>query len=111
MGDNIFPDFLKYAGTKIEELSKIPKYEELVAKCEGTSNDITDEIFQFWSQNEALSVKIEVNEGHQHPHFNDLIRIVADEKKIAPILVEKDYTMNTHFFEILNRIKENATRC
>lgn len=28
---------------------------------------------------------------HQHPDFLDLIRIVSDEKKIIPVLVEKDY--------------------
>jgi hypothetical protein len=28
---------------------------------------------------------------HNHPEFADLIRIVAEEKGIAPALVEKDY--------------------
>ena len=28
---------------------------------------------------------------HKHPQFPDLIRIVAEEKRIAPALVEKDY--------------------
>ena len=28
---------------------------------------------------------------HEHPEFDDLIRIVADKLSIAPILVEKDY--------------------
>ncbi len=28
---------------------------------------------------------------HKHPQFGDLIRIVADERKIVPALVEKDY--------------------
>src|SRR6267378_6511147 len=28
---------------------------------------------------------------HNHPQFPDLIRIVAEEKGIAPALVEKDY--------------------
>src|SRR5438876_7280173 len=28
---------------------------------------------------------------HKHPQFPDLIRIVAEEKGIAPALVEKDY--------------------
>jgi hypothetical protein len=28
---------------------------------------------------------------HNHPQFGDLIRIVADERKIVPALVEKDY--------------------
>ncbi|MEE9393167.1 MAG: nucleotidyl transferase AbiEii/AbiGii toxin family protein [Planctomycetota bacterium] len=28
---------------------------------------------------------------HEHPEFSDLIRIVADERRILPLLVEKDY--------------------
>ena len=28
---------------------------------------------------------------HNHPEFPDLIRIVAEQKGIAPALVEKDY--------------------
>jgi predicted ATP-dependent endonuclease of OLD family len=62
-GDQIFLDFLAYAGTTLEELRDAQKHEDLVARCEGASNDITDEIFQFWSQNEALSVKIELAQG------------------------------------------------
>lgn len=62
-GDQIFLDFLEYAGTSVEELQNASRYEELKAQCEGASNDITDEIFEFWSQNEALSVKIELGEG------------------------------------------------
>lgn len=62
-GDQIFLDFLEYAGTSLEELQATTKHEELVAQCEGASNDITDEIFEFWSQNEALAVKIEIGTG------------------------------------------------
>lgn len=54
--DQIFLDFLEYAGTSIDELKGASKHEDLKAKCEGASNEITDEIFQFWSQNDALKV-------------------------------------------------------
>ncbi len=30
---------------------------------------------------------------HEHPEFSDLIRIVADRRKIAPYLAEKDYLL------------------
>ena len=62
-GDQIFLDFIEYAGTSIEELQQTKKYEELVAKCEAASNDITDEMLDFWSQNDALSIEIEIGEG------------------------------------------------
>ena len=63
--DSIFIDFLQYAGTTLEELQEATKYEELKAKLEGASNDITEEIFQFWSQNDALEVKIDIGEGRR----------------------------------------------
>ncbi len=61
--DQIFLDFLEYAGTSLEDLKDTSQSEELKAKCQGASNDITDEIFQFWSQNQALAVEIDLYEG------------------------------------------------
>jgi predicted ATP-dependent endonuclease of OLD family len=63
MGDKIFLSFLEYAGTTIEELIEADRREALKAKCEAASNEITEEIFQFWSQNNALEVVIEIDNG------------------------------------------------
>src|SRR5881392_431093 len=49
IGDKIFLAFLEYAGTTIEELTEVDRREALKAKCEAASNEITEEIFQFWS--------------------------------------------------------------
>ncbi|MDQ4625021.1 AAA family ATPase [Janthinobacterium lividum] len=62
-GDRIFLDFLEYAGTTLEELLEADRREALKAKCEAASNEITEEIFQFWSQNNALEVVIEIDAG------------------------------------------------
>lgn len=61
--DRIFIDFLAYAGTSVEELVASTKLEELKAKCEGASNKISDEIFEYWTQNDALAVKIDIAAG------------------------------------------------
>ncbi len=61
--DRIFLDFLAYAGTSVEELLASTKLEELKAKCEGASNKISDEIFEYWTQNDALAVKIDIAAG------------------------------------------------
>jgi predicted ATP-dependent endonuclease of OLD family len=61
VGDKIFLDFLDYAGTTLEDLKNVDRREELKAKCEAASNEITEEIFQFWSQNNALEVIIEID--------------------------------------------------
>jgi predicted ATP-dependent endonuclease of OLD family len=78
VGDKIFLDFLEYAGTTLEELLDTDRREALKAKCEAASNEITEEIFQFWSQNNALEVVIEIDAGKPNdpPPFNS--GMVAD---------------------------------
>lgn len=61
VGDKIFLAFLEYAGTTLEELLVTDRRETLKATCEAASNEITEEIFQFWSQNNALEVVIEID--------------------------------------------------
>jgi predicted ATP-dependent endonuclease of OLD family len=63
VGDKIFLAFLEYAGTTLEELLDADRREALKATCEAASNEITEEIFQFWSQNNALEVVIEIDTG------------------------------------------------
>ena len=72
ISDQIFLDFLEYAGTSLDSLKDASQHEELKAKCEAASNDITDEIFEFWSQNNALEVQINVRAGlsGDDPPFN-----------------------------------------
>lgn len=61
--DEIFLDFLRLAGTSLEELNDAPRFEELNAKCEAASADITDQIFKYWSQNDNLEVEVKLGEG------------------------------------------------
>ena len=72
VGDKIFLAFLEYAGTTLEELLDADRRETLKATCEAASNDITEEIFQFWSQNNALEVVIEIDNAkpNDQPPFN-----------------------------------------
>lgn len=111
VGDKIFLDFLEYAGTTLEELQSSTKYEELKAKCEGASNDITDEIFEFWSQNEALGVKIELTEGkaEDKPPFNSgtvaLIRIENKNHRVTVPLSERSAGF-IWFFSFLSQFKQ-----
>lgn len=78
VGDQIFLAFLEYAGTTVDELLIADRREALKAKCEAASNDITEEIFQFWSQNNALEVAIEIDNAKpaDPPPFNS--GLVAD---------------------------------
>ena len=78
VGDKIFLDFLEYAGTTLEQLKSVDRREELKAKCEAASNEITEEIFQFWSQNNALEVVIEIDNAKPKDPAPFNIGMVAD---------------------------------
>lgn len=78
IGDQIFLAFLEYAGTTIEELTQADRREALKAKCEAASNEITEEIFQFWSQNNALEVVIEIDTGKPRDPAPFNTGVVAD---------------------------------
>lgn len=109
--DKIFLDFLEYAGTSIDELQSAEHYEELKAKCEGASNDITDEIFQFWSQNEALRVEIDLGQGRPQdkPPFNSgtiaKIRIENTNHRVTVPLSERSAGF-VWFFSFLAQFKQ-----
>jgi predicted ATP-binding protein involved in virulence len=61
--DAIFLSFLNLAGTSLDDLKDSTKYEDLKAKCEAASNAITGQIFDYWSQNDALEVQIDFSQG------------------------------------------------
>jgi predicted ATP-dependent endonuclease of OLD family len=63
IGDEIFLQFLQLAGTSLKDLQAATKFEELISKCEAASNDITEQIFKYWTQNDALEVKLEFSQG------------------------------------------------
>lgn len=110
-GDKIFLNFLEYAGTSIEDLKNTKKHEELKAQCEGASNEITDEIFEFWSQNESLSVQIDFSEGKQEdePPFNSgtiaKIRIYNSNHRVSVPLSERSAGF-IWFFSFLSQFKQ-----
>ena len=76
--DKIFLAFLEYAGTTLEELLETDRREALKATCEAASNEITEEIFQFWSQNNALEVVIEIDNAKPKDPAPFNIGTVAD---------------------------------
>ncbi|BAW79549.1 hypothetical conserved protein [Candidatus Nitrosoglobus terrae] len=109
--DQIFLDFLEYAGTSIEELQNATKLEELKAKCEAASNNITDEIFEFWSQNDALEVEIDIGDGLKDdpPPFNTgrvaKIRIKNKNHRVSLPLSERSAGF-IWFFSFIAQFKQ-----
>jgi AAA ATPase domain len=109
--DQIFLDFLEYAGTSIDDLKGASKHEDLKAKCEGASNEITDEIFQFWSQNDALKIVIDIAEGKfgDKAPFNSgtivKIRIENTNHRVTVPLSERSAGF-VWFFSFLSQFKQ-----
>lgn len=70
--DQIFLDFLKYAGTTLDELTNAAQFEDMNAKCEAAANRITDQIFEYWTQNDQLGIEVRFGEGNpgDEPPFN-----------------------------------------
>lgn len=62
-GDRVFLDFLEYAGTTLDDLAAATQFEELNAKCEAAALRITDQIFEYWTQNDELKIKVVFSEG------------------------------------------------
>jgi hypothetical protein len=62
-GDRVFLDFLEYAGTTLDDLVKTTQFEELNAKCEAAALKMTDQIFEYWTQNDELKIKVVLSEG------------------------------------------------
>lgn len=62
-GDELFVEFLEYAGTTLEDLRDARQFEELRARIEAASNKITEKVFEYWSQNQYLAVEVSVDSG------------------------------------------------
>jgi hypothetical protein len=70
--ERIFNAFLDLAGITVQELEETQRLEELTAKLEAASNSITDQIFEYWSQNTSLEIKVKAQPGlpQDPPPFN-----------------------------------------
>jgi len=61
--DSVFLAFLDFAGTPLDELAKLDRYETMKARVEGASIKISKQIFKYWSQNRHLKVQFSVEAG------------------------------------------------
>lgn len=71
--EKVFLALLDLAGTTPKEIQELGKLEHLIAKLEGVSNKLTQEIFEYWSQNEYLRVnfRFESARPEDPPPYNN----------------------------------------
>lgn len=59
--DRVFLALLDLAGTNLDQINQIGQFEELVSEMEAVSNRISQEIFEYWSQNSHLEVVCQID--------------------------------------------------
>ena len=59
-GQRALLSLLRLAGATLEDFHQPDKHERLIRQLENASAVITDEVFEYWSQNDQLAVKLEV---------------------------------------------------
>lgn len=62
-GIGLFEEFLRYAGVSINDILGVTTYETFNAKLQAASNNITDQILEYWTQNPDLSVVVRVEQA------------------------------------------------
>jgi len=63
VGEQVFIDFLEYAGTSLAEILAATTYEGLNARCEAASNRITEQLLDYWTQNPYLEIDVRVTKA------------------------------------------------
>jgi hypothetical protein len=59
----LFVEFLNYSGISIDEITNVATYETFNAKLQAASNNITDQILEYWTQNPDLSVNVRIEQS------------------------------------------------
>lgn len=62
-GTRLFAEFLDYAGVSIDDIAKVTTYETFNARLQAASNNITDQVLEYWTQNPDLSVVVRVEQA------------------------------------------------
>ena len=64
-GARLFCEFLEYAGVSIDEIINVDTYETFNAKLQAASNNITDQILEYWTQNPDLNIVVRVEQAQR----------------------------------------------
>ena len=113
-GDALFLDFLDFAGTNLEKIRGAKKHEELRANLESAAINITDQIFEYWSQNHDLEVVFSVDQGKPEDPapFNSgqVIRARINKQRVTVPFSERSagFVWFFSFFVHFSQMKENV---
>jgi energy-coupling factor transporter ATP-binding protein EcfA2 len=61
----LFQEFQNYAGVPLDDILSVNTYETFNAKLQAASNNITDQILEYWTQNPDLSIDVRIEQAKQ----------------------------------------------
>ncbi|TPI62589.1 ATP-dependent endonuclease [Mesorhizobium sp. B3-1-3] len=62
-GDRLFWEFLEYSGVPLGDILGATTFESFNARLQAASNVLTEEILEYWTQNQDIEVRVNVTEG------------------------------------------------
>ncbi len=62
-GDRLFWEFLEYSGVPLADILGANTFESFNAKLQAASNVLTEEILEYWTQNQDIEIRVNVAEG------------------------------------------------
>lgn len=115
-GDRLFWEFLEFSGVTLDDILSANTFESFNARLQAASNFLTDQILEYWSQNQDIEVRVSVAEGKSGdpPPFN---KGAVGRARIYNILHKADTSFSersagfTWFFSFLikfDRVKKEA---
>ena len=61
--DRLFWEFLEYSGVPLSEILGATTFESFNAKLQAASNVLTEEILDYWTQNQDIEIRVSVAQG------------------------------------------------
>ncbi|MGM4980618.1 ATP-dependent nuclease [Rhizobium sp. 11_C7_N12_5] len=116
-GDRLFWEFLDYSGVPLGEILATTTFESFNAKLQAASNVLTEEILEYWTQNQDIEIRVSVAQGlpGDPPPFDSG---AVGRARIYNLLHKADTSFSersagfTWFFSFLikfDRVKKDAT--
>lgn len=62
-GDRLFWEFLEYSGVPLSQILAATTFESFNAKLQAASNVLTEEILEYWTQNQDIEIRVSVAQG------------------------------------------------
>lgn len=118
-GEEAVMALLDMASVSIEEFQDPESHEHLIRDLENASNSISSEVFEYWTQNTDLAVRLEIigsAESDAIPPFNEppllQIRVVNKRHDVSVPFDERSrgFVWFFSFLAYFTHLEENSTR-